>query len=97
MCIAWVFFRAKTFGDAGRVLEGMFTSPGETVLETRALLYAYVGIAIVVVTHHFMRDVDVRKALPRVPSVFRGVLIGLLFVLCLWASGEDRAFLYFQF
>ena len=95
VALAWVFFRADTFSDAARVLRGAFTSAGETLLSAGQLGAAFAGLLVLVVVHHLMREVDLRKRLTSSPV--RGFLIGLGLVITLWASGADRAFIYFQF
>jgi alginate O-acetyltransferase complex protein AlgI len=97
--LAWVFFRAETFSGAFSVLSSMFgaVEPRALALSSRELLTAFTLITLIVAAHHAMGRRDLRVLIERAPPVPRGAAFGLLFVLSLWASGEDRAFLYFQF
>jgi alginate O-acetyltransferase complex protein AlgI len=97
--ITWVFFRAKDFTTASRVLGSMLliTPNGEPLLSTYLLVTATIGIGALVASHWYMRDRHMHEVAARVPAPVLGAAWGLLlFTLAITQGGSD-AFIYFQF
>src|SRR5690606_38057877 len=101
---AWVFFRAKDFATAGKLLSTMTGwaalsggATGEAVLQTRALVEVAVVIVGLVAAHIFMRERRLEDLVARAPAW----LVGLIWAAMVWAivatQGSGNAFIYFQF
>jgi alginate O-acetyltransferase complex protein AlgI len=98
VCVAWVFFRAQTFGEAFRLLTVM-TGPGQGA-ELVSLRDAAVVLGIttfMLAGQWALRDTTLEQVAARVPWWGRSLVL-LFLVLCLVLTrGDDRAFIYFQF
>ncbi len=98
--IAWVFFRAGTFGQAFAVVRAMLGLDGQdstlafTWAETVLVL---VPVAAMVVLHWLLRDISLEQAVERCPWAVRSAAIAALVIAIACMPGTDRAFLYFQF
>ena len=98
VCLAWIFFRASTFGDAWAMIEGLFVRWGEPapLVGTRVVLAILVGIASqylpAPVPHAVMSRL---AALPPAPPAE----ILAVFRLAINALGPQGVspFIYFQF
>lgn len=96
VCVAWVFFRAESFGSALDVLGGIAS------LQAGEWLSA-AWIVPVLVAGSFAMDLSLRRVgydrvLERRTPVFQGAIIGWLLVGVLVASGQpSEPFIYFQF
>ncbi len=94
VCLAWIFFRARTMTDAMAVLKGIFTKrwgdPQFPVL-MGALL-----VAVWLYEEFFARGTKTRSFLEREPA-----RVGLAVVMVLWlavvAAPSSASFIYFQF
>jgi D-alanyl-lipoteichoic acid acyltransferase DltB (MBOAT superfamily) len=98
VCVTWVFFRAHSFGDALHVASAMVWGGADHhVLESgyRALVVA-VSVGLLAI-HGIFRNGSIEDAWRGLPVWGRPVVLAsLLISLCL-ASGDERAFIYFQF
>jgi alginate O-acetyltransferase complex protein AlgI len=102
--IAWVFFRAKDFETAGKLL-GQMTGWavlrggefGEAVLQTHAVVEVVLVVGALVGTHIAMRERRLEELVARAPAL----IVGLVWALMAWAilttQGSGDAFIYFQF
>ncbi len=97
--IAWVFFRATTFGRAWTILKGMFNfnADAEALVRTGPLVMSLVIVAGVVLAHAIMRKRTLESALERTPAPIIAVVWGLLAFLIVATQGGGNAFIYFQF
>lgn len=100
VCITWVFFRAATFGQAFELVGVML---GRTHQESILLLPKLVVAEVVVITiilvglHWIMRDITLEEMAAKCPSWIRSLILAGMLVGIVTLSGEDRAFIYFQF
>ena len=97
--IAWVFFRAKTFGKAWQILTGMFGAAGKAapILPTMQLVTVALIITGIVFAHWRLRNRTLESAVARVhPWVIAVVLAFMAFAIVI-AQGDSNAFIYFQF
>jgi len=97
--LTWVFFRAKTFGKAWLVLNGMFglNATAKPILTTYYLLCVAVIIGGLVVTHWYMRARTLEAVIARAhPAAIASVWALLAFSIVI-AQGSGSAFIYFQF
>ncbi|MEW6355233.1 MAG: MBOAT family O-acyltransferase [Planctomycetota bacterium] len=99
-CVAWVFFRAHSFGQAFTLLGSMLhvlPTEGPGVLD-RARIAAVLGITIAMLGIHWvMRDSSLEEIANRCPWWLKGLILAGLMIAIMTVSGEDRAFIYFQF
>lgn len=97
--IAWVFFRAKTFGAAWAILTGMFglNPAGAPLLAFVYLVTVPPIVAAIVAAHWVMRDRTLEAAVARVhPAVVVAALTLMAFAIVI-EHGTGDAFIYFQF
>jgi D-alanyl-lipoteichoic acid acyltransferase DltB (MBOAT superfamily) len=103
VCIAWVFFRAGTLAHAFRILAAMiglnsFSFASEIWVSNADLLVVLITTIFFLAFHWFMKDRSLEEVSARLPWWTRSVAIALLMaIIVLSFSGEDRAFIYFQF
>jgi alginate O-acetyltransferase complex protein AlgI len=98
VCIAWVFFRARTFTDAWHVLSGMFgASGGEPMLAMSALVLTAVIVGGILFAHWKMRTRTLESMLARAPAPVLAIAWGAMAFLIVSAQGAGNAFIYFQF
>jgi alginate O-acetyltransferase complex protein AlgI len=96
--VAWVFFRARSFGDAFTLLKTMLTgSAGTLELETGAALIALGVTVLMLVGQWRLRDRSIEEVWREIPWWGRSLALAGLILCILLVPGEDRAFIYFQF
>jgi len=98
--IAWVFFRAKSFGQALDIIFILFNPvkwnffPVWTLGRPRLFL---LGIAIFWEAHYFLRKSRTTLVDDRLQRILEPVLISLMILSCVYFRGPGQAFIYFQF
>jgi D-alanyl-lipoteichoic acid acyltransferase DltB (MBOAT superfamily) len=98
VCVAWVFFRAQTFGQAFTLLGSMFGFGGGTAsVDPRNRMLVGVTIIAILAVHFYMRDRSLEDAAGRVPTNLRVLALAAMLFSVILMQGEDRAFIYFQF
>ena len=97
--ITWVFFRARDFTGASRLLRSMLfiDRSGAPLLDSYALISAIATISALVVTHWFMRERTLHDTAARVPAPAIGMAWGMMLFLVAITQGGSSAFIYFQF
>jgi alginate O-acetyltransferase complex protein AlgI len=101
--LAWVPFRAPTFARAVDVMGALFgvtTRDAALGVAREATLTDAVPVVLfcaLVVWQHMARHVHVEDVWHRLPRVVRALTLAFLAFLIVVSTGEDRAFLYFQF
>lgn len=101
VCVAWVFFRARTMGRALEILRAMaggagFSAASDLVPMQYKLVFALAALAIAL--HTYLRNSTMEEWLGRLPWWVRSAaMAALVFLIVLAFNGEDRAFIYFQF
>jgi len=97
--ITWVFFRARDFTAASRLLKSMLfiDGSGTTILSSYKLLSVLATIGALVLTHWFMRDRTLHGVAARVPAPVIGMAWGMMLFLVTITQGGSSAFIYFQF
>lgn len=99
--IAWVFFRAESFSQAGIIITRLFsfhlwdTSPIRYLIGKKALLLA--GLMIVRHAYIYLRPENIQLIPPATLPLLRPLIVSLLLVACLLFRGPGSAFIYFQF
>jgi alginate O-acetyltransferase complex protein AlgI len=97
VCLAWVFFRADSFGQAYNVLSGIVTFRGGPFPTEglRFLVFAAVAIAAIDLVQRNKRD---ETALLRWTAPARGAAFGMMVLaIVLLSGGSPVPFIYFQF
>ena len=97
VCIAWVFFRAPTLGEALTFLKRLASSQ---VAQPAPLTYHSFAtlIAIVLVCHVLMYFGAWKRLAERVPAQLLGLAYAAIFTLVLILTPETgKVFIYFQF
>lgn len=94
--LAWVFFRAETFGDAWSILTGIVTWTSGDQLADVAMVPILAAITLLIDLAG--RAEPTTRRFASWSPVRQGLLLGLLVVGILLASGgQPSAFIYFQF
>jgi alginate O-acetyltransferase complex protein AlgI len=97
--VTWVFFRAKSFGKAWLVLNGMLglNAKAEPILPVAHLACVTAIVGAIVLAHWLMRGRTLESAVAHTPaSVVSGVWALMAFAIVI-AQGTGNAFIYFQF
>jgi len=99
VCVAWVFFRAPDFANAGRMLSGMLGqhSHGDAILSTRELLQIGSVTAGLIAMHWAMRDNTFETAVMRLPPWTIAAIGSAMICAIILTQGSSNAFIYFQF
>ncbi|MFC1765856.1 MBOAT family O-acyltransferase [Planctomycetota bacterium] len=98
--LAWVFFRAESFAQAFTLLQAMFGMTSEDA--TRVLTVVQISKAAGIVgslflIHWFLRDRSLEQIAHLIPWWLRSMILSAMILSIVLLSGEDRAFIYFQF
>jgi D-alanyl-lipoteichoic acid acyltransferase DltB (MBOAT superfamily) len=94
VCLAWIFFRARTVEDAWLVLSGIFTKPwGDPKFP---LLMGAMLIAVWLYEEMFSRGPGTRKVLELEPGRV-ALALAMVFWLAVVAVPSTKAFIYFDF
>jgi hypothetical protein len=94
VCLAWIFFRARTMADAWTILSGMFTKPwGDPKFP---ILMGVLLVAVWLYEELFSRGPRTRRILELQPG-----RVALALAMILWlavvAVPSTKAFIYFDF
>ncbi len=97
-CLAWIFFRADTFGQAWDVLAGLVTLRGGDVPTLGFVNFLLpTGLLLLAIDQIQLRTKN-DPGLPRLHPAIQGAVFGLGAVMVLLASGGAPVpFVYFQF
>ncbi len=100
VCVAWAFFRADSFAEAFNIVAALFGSvseDAERVLRPEAAVIS-IGVTVALLSIHWlMREATITQVANRVPWWVRSLVVAALLIGIIGLSGEDRAFIYFQF
>ena len=98
--VTWVFFRAQTFSDAVQLLKNMFSFK-ESANYTISI--AFIALFAIVIIGHFFgtkyyKEVEEKQQHMFSNPYLQGALFGLgIFLVLLFGSDDNQAFIYFQF
>jgi alginate O-acetyltransferase complex protein AlgI len=97
--VTWVFFRARDFPGAWRLLRSMaFAGPaGAPVLTSWLVGSAALTVAALLAAHWHLRDRELHRVVERWPAPAVGAAWGALLFLIVVTQGGSDAFIYFQF
>jgi D-alanyl-lipoteichoic acid acyltransferase DltB (MBOAT superfamily) len=99
-CVAWVFFRAKSFTQATSILSVMFGfdiswNVARNCISTTSLL-CLVIISLRELYFHFGLD-KINWLAAKFHPIIQPVVASIMVVLCVILRGPGEAFIYFQF
>ena len=100
VCVAWVFFRAHSFGQAFDVASALFgvgPREAERLLKPESIVLSVGVTGVLLFVHWSMREISIASVVARVPWWVRSLALAALVLGIIGLSGEDRAFIYFQF
>lgn len=100
VCLAWVFFRARSFDqglDISATLLGLGRNDATRLLLPESIVTS-LGITILLLSFHgLMRERAITQLVTRIPWWARSLVLAAMLIGILGLSGEDHAFIYFQF
>lgn len=99
ICLAWVFFRAHTFGKAMEILGAMagLHNGGTSLVRKMWIAEVLVVVGSMLALHWIARDMSLEDIALKTPWWVRSVAISFMLTCIVTLPGEDRAFIYFQF
>jgi D-alanyl-lipoteichoic acid acyltransferase DltB (MBOAT superfamily) len=101
--VAWVFFRARSFAHAFGLFRSLFgiggegghrMLAGESMIKAQA---AMIAVGLLFLIHWSLRNYSLEAVVQKLPWPLRSLLLALMLLAIMLLSGEDRAFIYFQF
>jgi len=97
VCLAWIFFRADSMGNAGAVLGQLFSGSGATTVTSGVLLAIVVGIAIQFVPAE--PGLLLRRLYREIGPVGQGLAFAVVVLVCgAFITGQGVApFIYYRF
>jgi D-alanyl-lipoteichoic acid acyltransferase DltB (MBOAT superfamily) len=99
VCVAWVFFRARDFAGAARILTSMASVPAKAkpLLYLNDILPVALIIGALLIAHWRMRSTSLEAVVARTNGAVLAVAWSVMSFLILSSQGSDNAFIYFQF
>lgn len=102
VCVAWVFFRAGTFTKALSFIEtmtgmGRLAPAGPPLLQHTDMLLVLTVTASVIGLQWALRNHTIEYAARLLPWWGRSFVLAILSIAIMLTTGDDRAFIYFQF
>ncbi|HET8860548.1 MBOAT family O-acyltransferase [Marivirga sp.] len=98
-CLAWVFFRSESVGDAWKYLAGIFSSNYSLNMEMRPPVFVFLCLGIFALVEWWVRNTDFATHLKTMP--YKGLRYPLYFAIIimigLFGAFNESEFIYFQF
>ena len=97
--IAWVFFRSSTFSHAFEILSSMFGFINNSKIHISGwqLILGFGSTVIMLIIHRLMRNSSTESLFAGTPWWLRSIILAVMLFSMITLSGDDRAFIYFQF
>ena len=96
---AWSFFRATSFEQSKNIASSLFGFPvrgGVTGQAGEAITVAFVMGAIIL-THMWLRNSTLEEKIQKIPGWLFGLILAAMMLAMYFNTGDERAFIYFQF
>jgi alginate O-acetyltransferase complex protein AlgI len=98
VCVGWVFFRAQTLADAGKILHGLVVPTDGLGLSGDGNLLVLSCVIVTLIGQAIGQIGGSARWLFRVPAPVAGAVLALLMTLALLLMpGDTKVFIYFQF
>ncbi len=98
VCVGWVFFRAKDFSTALRLLHSMAGgSGGELILSTREILQVGVVTVLTIIFHWRLKNKTIEETASGLPGWVLGAAWAFMGGAIIITRGISNVFIYFQF
>lgn len=99
VCVTWVFFRSRSMGGALDMLAAMIAARGMDMAHGKFLFLVALALFMALfAAHRYLGHRDFRSEWMRInPAIQSIALAFMLFMIAVSFTGEDRAFIYFQF
>ena len=98
--VTWVFFRAENLQDAMTMFTNLSktSAPHQPQITALELFWALATVVALVSWHIKTRKSSIESFFQKQTAIVKGLLLlFMLTVIFMFASGDDRAFIYFQF
>jgi alginate O-acetyltransferase complex protein AlgI len=96
--VTWVFFRARDFDTAWRLIGSMLAFGGGTpVLDTSEVVSVLTAVFAILLVHGLMRDRRIEDVVSASPWWLTAAIVGGMLFVTVITQGSNDAFIYFQF
>ncbi len=99
--LTWIFFRSRSMSDAMTIFGNLFQNSvisGKPILSMTEIAMTLTTSLSLLLWHIYRRNSTVECFFTALSPIARGILLAaIIMTLFLFASGDDRAFIYFQF
>lgn len=99
--LTWVFFRAGNLSEAISIFKKLcMINNGiqRSALSDHELIIGFVVTILLFIWHNFRKYFDIYSVINRISPIICGASMLIIYIIIyLFASGDDRAFIYFQF
>ena len=98
--VTWVFFRSIDIHTARNIFKNLYhiTIFRNTVITNAELLIALGSSLLLLLWHLHRKDSTLEHFFSNISPIFRGILLlSMIMAIYLFASGDNHAFIYFQF
>jgi D-alanyl-lipoteichoic acid acyltransferase DltB (MBOAT superfamily) len=100
VAITWVFFRSSSIEKANEIIKTMLWIDNGTLslnIDNPTVMMVFGINAIILFIHYYMRNKSLEIVANNTHWALKAAVLTFMMVSIITASGEDRAFIYFQF
>ena len=95
--LTWIFFRAPSLGAATLLATNLVSGAASPLVPWSLVPWVGVPMLLTFALHWTLRDADLEMRFSSLALPWRAALLAGLVLSILFAPGDDRAFIYFQF
>jgi alginate O-acetyltransferase complex protein AlgI len=101
--LTWVFFRSQNMHDAMTIFSNIYNATPAKQSWQDGLTVSEINISLLIALlllfwHIYIRESSIESFYSKIHPIFRSVLLlSQIAIIFLFSSGDDRAFIYFQF
>ncbi len=98
-CLAWVFFRAESVGDAWLYLNGIFSANYSLSLHMRPKAFVFLCLVIFGLIEWWTRNSDFATHIKQIPykKLRYPIYVAIVILIGIFGSFNETEFIYFQF